>query len=378
VTYTTDTLTTRSRHVSARIDVILLVTTGMLAVTGIVMIYSATRGKLTLQGLDPHYYLKRQLIFFVLSLMVLVVVSVFDYRRWEQLATILYVGIVLALLAVLSPVGSSSKGSQRWFSLGPLQLQPSQLATLVLIVVIATYCARRPEGLEIRDLVRMVLMVALPILLIFSQPDLGTAIVCSIIFIIMLAVAGMPVRYLVLMGLGAFMVIVVALNVGIVKHYQIQRLTSFISPNTASTDVIYNVNQAKTAIAHGGIFGQGLFKGTQTNLAYVPEQRTDFIFSAVGEQLGFVGAGVLLVLYGILAWRIMRVAQMAKDTFGRLLCSGVFALLMFSVFENVGMNMGIMPVAGIPLPFLSYGGSSMIGFMAAIGIVTSVHYRSTR
>ena len=378
MTYTTDTLTTRSRHVSARIDAILLVTAGILAVTGIVMIYSATRGKLTLQGLDPHYYLKRQLVFFVISLMVLLVVSLFDYRRWEQLATALYVGILLALLAVLSPIGSSSKGSQRWFSLGPLQLQPSQFATLVLIVVIATYCARRPEGLEFRDLVRMVMMVALPILLIFSQPDLGTAIVCSVIFIVMLAVAGMPVRYLVLLGLGAVMVVVVALNVGVVKHYQIQRLTSFISPNTASTDVIYNVNQAKTAIAHGGIFGQGLFKGTQTNLAYVPEQRTDFIFSAVGEQLGFVGAGVLLVLYGILAWRIMRVAQMAKDTFGRLLCSGVFALLMFSVFENVGMNMGIMPVAGIPLPFLSYGGSSMIGFMAAIGIVTSVHYRSTR
>jgi len=378
VTYTTDTLTTRSRHVSARIDPILLVTAGILAATGVVMIYSATRGKLTLEGLDPHYYLMRQLIFFVLSLMVLVAVSLFDYRRWEQLATVLYVGIVLALLAVLSPIGSSSKGSQRWFSLGPLQLQPSQFATLVLIVVIATYCARRPEGLEFRDLVRMVLMVALPILLIFSQPDLGTAIVCSVIFIVMLAVAGMPVRYLVLLGLGAVMVIVVALNIGVVKHYQIQRLTSFISPNTASTDVIYNVSQAKTAIAHGGIFGQGLFKGTQTNLAYVPEQRTDFIFSAVGEQLGFVGAGVLLVLYGMLAWRIMRVAQMAKDTFGRLLCSGVFALLMFSVFENVGMNMGIMPVAGIPLPFLSYGGSSMIGFMAAIGIVTSVHYRSTR
>ena len=378
MTYTTDTLTTRSRHVSARIDPILLVTAGILAATGVVMIYSATRGKLTLEGLDPHYYLMRQLIFFVLSLMVLVAVSLFDYRRWEQLATVLYVGIVLALLAVLSPIGSSSKGSQRWFSLGPLQLQPSQFATLVLIVVIATYCARRPEGLEFRDLVRMVLMVALPILLIFSQPDLGTAIVCSVIFIVMLAVAGMPVRYLVLLGLGAVMVIVVALNIGVVKHYQIQRLTSFISPNTASTDVIYNVSQAKTAIAHGGIFGQGLFKGTQTNLAYVPEQRTDFIFSAVGEQLGFVGAGVLLVLYGMLAWRIMRVAQMAKDTFGRLLCSGVFALLMFSVFENVGMNMGIMPVAGIPLPFLSYGGSSMIGFMAAIGIVTSVHYRSTR
>jgi rod shape determining protein RodA len=378
VTYSTDTLSTRSRHVSARIDPILLITTGILALTGIVMIYSATKGKLALAGEDPRYYLKRQLIFFILSLAVLVVVALFDYRKWEQLATILYIGIVFALLAVLSPIGSHALGSQRWFSLGPLQLQPSEFATLVLIIAIATYCARRPEGLEFRDLVRMVLMAALPILLIIKQPDLGTAIVCSVILLVMLAVAGMPGRYLVLLVMGSVLVVLVAFNLGLVKHYQIQRLTSFISPNSASVDVTYNVNEAKTAIAHGGIFGQGLFKGAQTNLAYVPEQQTDFIFSAVGEQLGFVGAGVLLVLYGVLAWRILRIAQTAKDTFGRLLCSGVFAALMFSVFENVGMNMGIMPVAGIPLPFLSYGGSAMIGFMAAIGIVTSVHYRSTR
>jgi len=378
VTYTTDTLASRSRHVSARIDPILLVTTLVLSLTGIVMIYSATRGKLALAGEDPHYYLKRQATFFVLSLVVLVAVSLFDYRRWEQLATILYVGIVLALLAVLSPLGSHALGSQRWFSLGPLQLQPSEFATLVLIIAIATYCARRPEGLDARDLVRMLLMAGLPILLIIKQPDLGTAIVCSVILLVMLAVAGMPGRYLVLLIVGAVIVIFLALNLGLVKQYQIQRLTSFISPNSSSVTVTYNVDQAKTAIAHGGIFGQGLFKGAQTNLAYVPEQQTDFIFSAVGEQLGFVGAGVLLVLYGVVAWRVLRVAQLAKDTFGRLLCSGVFALLVFSVFENVGMNMGIMPVAGIPLPFLSYGGSAMIGFMAAIGIVTSVHYRSTR
>ncbi len=378
MTYTTDTLATRSRHVTARIDPILLITTGILALTGIVMIYSATRGKLALAGLDPHYYVKRQLIFFVIAVVVLVAVALFDYRKWEQLATILYIGIVFALLAVLSPVGSHALGSQRWFSLGPLQLQPSEFATLVLIIAIATYCTRRPEGLEFRDLVRMVLMAGLPIVLIIKQPDLGTAIVCTVILLVMLAVAGMPGRYLVLLVVGAVLVILVALNLGLVKHYQIQRLTSFISPNSASVDVTYNVNEAKTAIAHGGIFGQGLFKGAQTNLAYVPEQQTDFIFSAVGEQLGFVGAGVLLALYGVLAWRILRTAQMAKDAFGRLLCSGIFALLMFSVFENVGMNMGIMPVAGIPLPFLSYGGSAMIGFMAAIGIVTNVHYRSTR
>jgi rod shape determining protein RodA len=378
VTYSTDTLATRSRHVSARFDPILLVTTGVLALIGIVMIYSATKGKLTLAGLDPRYYVKRQVIFFLVSLIVLVVVSLFDYRRWEQLATAMYIGIVLALLAVLAGFGSTSNGSQRWFPVGPLQLQPSEFATLVLIVAIATYCARRPEGLDFRDLVRMVLMAGLPILLIIKQPDLGTAIVCTVILLVMLTVAGMPGRYLVLLVVGAVVVVVLAVNLGLVKQYQIQRLTSFISPGSASTTVKYQVDQAKFAIAHGGIFGQGLFKGAQTNLAYVPYQQTDFIFSAVGEQLGFVGAGVLIVLYGILAWRILRVAQMAKDVFGRLLCSGVFALLMFSVFENIGMNMGIMPVAGIPLPFLSYGGSSMIGFMAAIGIVSNVHYRSAR
>ncbi|MGD0880447.1 MAG: rod shape-determining protein RodA [Acidimicrobiales bacterium] len=378
MTYSTDTLVTRSRHVSARIDPILLVTTIVIALIGMVMIYSATKGKLALAGEDPKYYLKRQLAFFLLAMVVLVLVSVFDYRKWEQLSTILYVGIVLALLAVLSPIGSHALGSQRWFSLAGQQLQPSEFATLVLIIAIATYCARRPEGLEFRDLVRMVLMAGVPIVLIIKQPDLGTAIVCSVILLVMLTVAGMPGRYLLLLIIGAALVVVVALNLGLVKHYQIQRLTSFIAPNSASVNVTYNVNEAKTAIAHGGIFGQGLFKGAETNLAYVPEQQTDFIFSAVGEQLGFVGAGVLLVLYGIVAWRIMRVAMIAKDAFGRLLCSGVFALLMFSVFENVGMNMGIMPVAGIPLPFLSYGGSAMIGFMAAVGIVVSVHYRSTR
>ncbi len=378
MTYATDALAPRPRHLAVRIDPILLGATLLLAVTGIVMIFSATRAKLALAGEDPHYYLKRQAAFFVLAVVVFVAVALFDYRKLEQVSTVLYVGIVLGLLAVLSPFGSHALGSQRWFSLGPLQLQPSEFATLVLIVAIATYCTRRPEGLHFRDLVRMVLMSAVPIILVIKQPDLGTAIVMSVILLVMLAVAGMPGRYLLLLVIGAVAVVFVALNLGLVKHYQIQRLTSFISPNGASQDVTYNVTQAKLAIAHGGIFGTGLNKGAQTNLAYVPEQQTDFIFSAVGEQLGFVGAGALLFVYAILAWRVLRVAQLAKDTFGRLICSGVFALLTFSIFENVGMNMGIMPVAGIPLPFLSYGGSAMIGFMAAIGLVASVQYRNTR
>jgi rod shape determining protein RodA len=376
VNYAPTAVASRQRHLNARFDPILVGGSILLAVIGVVMIYSATRGWLSLDGSDPKYFLKRQGVFMVIGILVMLILSQFDYRRLEQISTVLYVGIVLALLAVLAT--PARLGSQRWFPIGPLQLQPSEFATLVLIIAIATYCTRRPEGLDFRDLVRLVLMSALPIVLVIKQPDLGTAIVLTVILMVMLAVAGMPGRYLLLLIVGAALLVLVAINVGLLQHYQIERLTSFISPNGASQAATYNVTQAKDAIAVGGIFGQGLFHGALTNLAYVPEQQTDFIFSAVGEQLGFVGAGVLLLAYGIVAWRVLRTAQMARDNYGRLLCTGIFALLVFSVFENVGMNMGIMPVTGIPLPFLSYGGSATIGFFAAIGLAISVHTRSMR
>jgi rod shape determining protein RodA len=376
VNYAPTAVASRQRHLNARFDPILVGGSILLAVIGVVMIYSATRGWLSLDGSDPKYFLKRQGVFMVIGILVMLILSQFDYRRLEQISTVLYVGIVLALLAVLAT--PARLGSQRWFPIGPLQLQPSEFATLVLIIAIATYCTRRPEGLDFRDLVRLVLMSALPIVLVIKQPDLGTAIVLTVILMVMLAVAGMPGRYLLLLIVGAALLVLVAINVGLLQHYQIERLTSFISPNGASQAATYNVTQAKDAIAHGGIFGRGLFHGALTNLAYVPEQQTDFIFSAVGEQVGLVGAGILLAIYGVVAWQVLRTAQLARDTYGRLLCSGVFALLVFSVFENVGMNMGIMPVTGIPLPFLSYGGSAMIGFFAAIGITISVHNRSVR
>jgi rod shape determining protein RodA len=359
-----------------RFDVILGGGAILLGLIGLVMIYSATKGKLALAGDDPRYYLKRQAVFMLIGIVAMVVMALIDYRRLEQISTVLYIGVVLALVAVLAT--PERQGSSRWFSLGPLQLQPSEFATLVLIIVIATYCARRPEGLEFRDLVRMVLLAAFPILLVFRQPDLGTAIIMLVILMVLLAVAGMPGRYLIAMLVAAVLLVIVAIKVGLLKHYQIERLTSFISPNGASQSATYNVTEAKDAIATGGLFGQGLFRGALTNLSYVPFQQTDFIFSAVGEQVGLVGASVLIAIYGVVAWRILHTAQLARDNFGRLLCSGIFALLVFSVFENVGMNMGIMPVAGIPLPFLSYGGSAMIGFFAAIGIAISVERRSVR
>ena len=374
--YAPATIATRPRHTAARFDLVLVASTVALAVVGVIIIFSATRGRLSLDGLDPHYYLKRQAIFMVIGVGVMAAVALFDYRRLEQLSTVMYVGILLALVAVLAT--PARLGAQRWFPVGPLQLQPSEFATMVLIIAIATYCSRRPEGLDFRDLVRLVLMAAFPILLVIKQPDLGTGIVMLVILMVMLAVAGMPGRYLVLLVVAAVLLVIFAVKVGFLKHYQIQRLTSFISPNGASQSATYNVTQAKNAISDGGIFGRGLFHGALTNLAYVPEQQTDFIFSAVGEQLGFVGSGVLLLIYGVVAWRVLRTAQLARDNFGRMLCSGIFALLVFSIFENVGMNMGIMPVTGIPLPFLSYGGSAIIVFFAAIGLTISVNTRSTR
>ncbi len=376
VNYAPTTTATRPRHLATRFDPVLMGGAILLALIGVVMIYSATRGWLSLAGGDPRYFLKRQGVFMLIGIGVMVGFALFDYRRLEQISTVLYIGIVVALVAVLAT--PSSQGSQRWFPIGPFQLQPSEFATLVLIIAISTYCFRRPDGLDFRDLVRLLLMSALPILLVIKQPDLGTAIVMVVILMVMLAVAGIPGRYLLLLIVGAALLVFFAIKVGLLQHYQIERLTSFISPNGASKTATYNVNEAKDAIAHGGVFGRGLFHGALTNLAYVPEQQTDFIFSAVGEQVGLVGAGILLSIYGFVAWRVLRTAQLARDSYGRLLCSGVFALLVFSVFENVGMNMGIMPVTGIPLPFLSYGGSAMIGFFAAIGITISVHSRSVR
>ena len=367
----------RPRDITARFDVVLIGTSLLLAFTGVVMIYSATRGKLALAGEDPHYYLKRQAIFMIIGVVVMVALAVFDYRRLEQVSTILYAGTLVALAGVYV-AGKSAQGSQRWFPLGPFQVQPSEFATLTVIIAIATYCARRREGLEFKDLVRLLILAVVPIVVIIKQPDLGTGIVLSVILVVMLAVAGMPGRYLVLVIVGAVLVVLVALKLGLLQHYQIARLTSFINPNGASSTATYNVTQAKNAIGAGGLFGKGLFRGAQTNLSYVPFQQTDFIFSAVGEQVGFIGSSLLLFLYGVVAWRMLRTAQLARDNFGRLLCAGVFALLVFSVFENVGMNMGIMPVAGIPLPFLSYGGSASVVFFAAVGITASVHARSLR
>ena len=215
-------------------------------------------------------------------------------------------------------------------------------------------------------------------MLVLVQPDLGTAIIMTMVLLVMLAVAGLPGRILVILVIGAVLAVLVAFEAGFLHHYQIARLTTFLhqsSTNPKDQGAIYNLAQSKNAIGSGGLLGAGLGHGVETNLGYVPEQQTDFIFSAVGEQLGFVGSVGVLALLGLVAYRILRTAELARDSFGRLLCAGIFTFFAYSVFQNAGMTMGIMPITGIPLPFVSYGGSAALCFFAAIGISLSVYAR---
>ncbi|MHB1486791.1 MAG: FtsW/RodA/SpoVE family cell cycle protein [Acidimicrobiales bacterium] len=366
------------REILAHVDLLLVASTVMMAVIGVVMVYSATRSKLALAGLDPRYDLKRQAVYALMGMVVMGVVMLLDYHRFEELGVLGFGAVFVGLLAVLTPFGSSALGSQRWFQLGSFQLQPSAFASLLLIPFVATYCRRAREGLDARKIALLLVLTGVPILLVARQPDLGTAIIMGIILIAMLVAAGVRGRYLTALFLIAVVGVVAMVHFGVLKHYQVQRLTGFLNQSNPSAPGTYNLTQSKIAIGGGSMFGHGLFHDPQTNLSYVPEQQTDFIFTAVGGQLGFVGAASVLGLFGLMCQRIWRAARSAKDDFGMLLCVGALALIGFSVFQNAGMTMGIMPITGIPLPFMSYGGSSTIAFFAAIGIVLNVGMRRYR
>jgi len=358
--------------------VALLLATALVAVMGVILVYSATRSKLALHDVSTHYFLTRQAAYVAVGAVVMIVLAVLDYRWLEHASAALYVGMVLALLAMFTGVGSSALGATRWVQLGPIQIQPSAFATLVLIVTVATFCARRPQGINLRDLIKVLALSALPIALVLKQPDLGSAIVMCVVLLVMLVIAGLPNRHLLLLMALAVTLVLAVVHLHLLKGYQLNRLTSFAQPTKNLQSANYNVSQSVAAIGSGGWSGKGLFHGPQTNLAYVPEQQTDFIFSALGEQLGFLGAAGVLALVGIVVWRLLRSALLARDAFGRLLATGCFTLIAFSVFENAGMAMRIMPVAGIPFPFLSYGGSATVAFFAAVGIAVSVRMRAVR
>jgi len=364
----------RLRH----LDWILLGATLATATMGIIAVYAATKPKLLQAGIDPHYYLIRQAIYCLIGIVAMVVVNLFDYRKLEDFGIWLYGLLVVSLLAVMTPFGSRHLGSVRWFQLGPIQVQPSAFGAIILTVVFASYIVRHEEQISMRMLLALLGMGAIPLVLTVLQPDLGSAILMGVVLLAMLIGGGVRLSVIGLLLLGVVGVAAAAIHFHLLHHYQLERLLVFLHPNQSSSKYAYNLVESKAAIGSGGIFGTGLFKGLETNLAYVPAQHTDFIFTVIGEEMGFVGSAVLLALLGLIVWRLLRAAQLSRDAFGRLLCIGAVALLGFSVFENIGMTLGIMPIAGIPLPFVSYGGSALVSFFIAVGLALNVQMRRFR
>jgi rod shape determining protein RodA len=356
------------------LDLVLVGSVLAINALGLLMIYSATRNGLG-GATGPTYYLKRQLVFVVIGIAIMAGAILIDYRRMREWAPAIYVVTILMLALVMTPLGSSTLGSQARFSLGPIAIQPSEFAKFAVILIVGAYCAVHRGDLGGRHLMTVLAIVAPSLGLVMLQPDLGTALVIGTIVLAILAVAGAKGRHLAVLALVGITGTVVAVNVGVLKPYQVDRLTAFLDQNGDQQRTTYNLEQSKTAIGNGGVTGQGLFKGSQTSLGHVPEQHTDFIFTAVGEELGFVGAGLLLALFGIVVWRSWRTAALSNDFFGTLLCVGVVAMLAFQIFENVGMTMGIMPITGLPLPFMSYGGSSALVSFACVGLVANVSMR---
>jgi rod shape determining protein RodA len=362
------------RHV----DGLLLLSVAGLMVSGLFMVYSATHQSLSAIHLDPGTFLKRQATFLALGMIVIMLVASFDYRFLKVYAGILYGASLVLLVLVRTPLGTTVRGSQRWFQLAGFQLTPSELAKIALIIMLAAFLSelrRTGANLSLQDVYRATVIAAVPGMLVFFQPDLGTSIVMVAILIGVLVVAGARARHLGILALTAVVLIFGAFQMGLVKEYQIDRLTSFLDPANDPLRSGYNRTQAEIAIGSGGLTGLGYLQGTQTNLDFVPEQHTDFIFTVVGEEFGFVGAVSLLAMFALLLWRAFRTAALSKDPFGTYLSAGIATMLAVQVFVNVGMTVGIMPITGIPLPFVSYGGSSLLTNCVAVGLLLNVHMR---
>lgn len=368
-----------------RVDWVLALAVATLVVVGALLVWSATRQYQLDHGANQYAYLEKHLFNAGVGLVLAVAVASVDYRLLRTYASAIY-GLSLLGLAAVLVAGSTINGARSWIVLpAGFELQPSELAKVALIVVTAivlgaartdtrTRLGAAPGG---REVLAVLLLAAPPLGLIMLQPDFGTTMVFVMVLLGMLTLSGAPARYvlaLVASGIGFGFAV---LHLHLLKPYQVARLTEFARHSTtADSGVGYNVNQAMIANAHGGFFGRGLLHGSQTQGQFVPEQKTDFVFTVAGEELGFVGAALSLVLLGLVLWRAAAVAQRADDSFGTLVCAGVIVWFAFQAFVNIGMTLGIMPVTGLPLPFLSYGGSSMFANMLAIGLVENVRLRS--
>lgn len=328
---------------------------------------------------SPNYYVARQAVFAGVGIVLMLVIARLDYTRLRDMRRPLYGFLILSLIAV-ALLGTGALGAKRWFNVGLFQFQPSEFGKLLLILVLASFLADRARDRTAPQTTITALgLVALPAAIVFLQPDLGTALVYGAIVMTMLFIAGVPWQHLAIITTAVAVIASLALwaapaaGVKVLNDYQVSRLTSFLHPENDRAGNAYQQTQAQIAIGAGERTGRGIDGATQSQLNFLPEHRTDFIFAVIGESYGFAGAAMVLTLYALLLWRLLRILANTRDQFGALIVAGVAAIFMFQVFVNVGMNVGIMPITGVTLPLMSYGGSSMIVTFLSLGLVLAVH-----
>jgi len=347
---------------------------------GTLLVYAGTREWFRSYGLDPEYYLKRHTLNILIGSLLAYGTTLIDYRLLRAYTPIIWLASVIGLVIVLIPgLGSEINGARAWIALpGGFQIQPAELAKIAIIVGIAMILADRDNAHEDPtdlDVLKALAIAAVPVLLIVAQPDLGTVLIISAAILAMIGASGAPARWVIGLLILAVLGVFTAIQTGAVNQYQIARLQSFVDPSADPQATGYQLRQSRITIGSGGILGKGLFNGPQTNGRFVPEQQTDFIFTVAGEELGFIGCSVILALYLLFFIRAFAICRRSSDLFGRLVCIGVIAWFSFQAFENIGMTMGLMPMTGVPLPFLSYGGSSMFANLIGVGLLQNVHAR---
>lgn len=359
------------RRLLKNLDFALLFAAAAILAYGCFAIYSASKG-----GHAGANYVERQLVWAVIGFVAAVVVASIDHGVFERVSGKMYAINIVLLLAVLK-AGSSAKGSQRWIGFGPVQIQPSEIAKIILIIALAVFLIKRMETIRsFETFAYSFLYLAAPMLLIFKQPDLGTSLVLLSIWLTMLFVMGTDIRnVLIFVGTCLVLGFVVFHVHGVLKPYQKNRLVSFVDPAADPRGSGYHVTQSRIAIGSGQMFGKGYMGGTQREMRFIPEQHTDFIFTVVGEELGFAGSVTLLGLYLLLVWRGLHILSATEDTLGRAIAAGVVGMFLFHIVVNIGMTLGIMPVTGVPLPMFSYGGSSLVSNLMAIGLLAGISMR---
>jgi rod shape determining protein RodA len=349
-----------------------LVAVGLWAVSGVTRFDIAS---------NPNYYLDRQIIYVCVGALALLVTLFIDpdiYRRfWRPI----YIGTV-SLIVIVLILGTAARGSTRWINLGVITFQPSEFGKLLFVLAIAGFLAERARaGGDVGTTLRVLGLGVIPVVLVMAQPDLGTALVYMAALGAMLFVAGTPWRQLSVLGAIVVIAIVTvlwagpAVGVNFLKPYQKSRLTCFVHPQKCTVDARYNLEQSIAAVGSGQFHGRGPKNATQTRLNFLPEHGTDFVFASYSEQRGFVGASILLALYLLVLWRALRIVAVARDLYCAVVAGGIVLALLFQIFVNIGMTMGIAPITGIPLPFVSVGGSSMIANLAAMGVLLAIHAR---